>query len=108
MRLWKLFLMRRAMGDEYIPPATPRKSVLINVTCGDLLEEIHSIAGRKGRGGWKGRRGLARDGARWPSGARSNPSQTVQVAGRAVSGFARRRTAKQPTSPGKLSRSEAG
>jgi len=26
-------------------------------------------------------RGLARDGTRWPSGARSHPSQTDQVAG---------------------------
>jgi hypothetical protein len=26
-------------------------------------------------------KGLARDGTRWPSGARSHPSQTVQVAG---------------------------
>src|SRR5215208_44069 len=102
MRLWKLFLMRRGMGDEYIPPATPRKSVLINVTCGDLLEEIHSIAGRKGRGGWKGRKGLARDGARWPCGARlTQPSETDQVQGRAVFGLVGGRISKKPTLPEK-------
>jgi hypothetical protein len=44
------------------------------------------IAGRKGlSGGGKGRRGLALDGASWPSGARSSqPSQTIQVAGEEI------------------------
>src|SRR6266568_11515 len=37
------------------------------------------IAGRKGGAG-TGMEGLARDGARWPSGARPTPSQTLQVA----------------------------
>src|SRR4051812_19765455 len=30
--------MRGCMGVEYAPPATPRKAILINVTCGDLLK----------------------------------------------------------------------
>ena len=107
MRLWKLLLMRRGMGDEYIPHATPRKSVLISVTCGDSLEAIHSIAGKKEGEGGKGGQGLARDGARWPSGARSHPNQTDQVAGRAVSGFANGRIAKKPTLREKLPCCEA-
>jgi hypothetical protein len=86
MRFLNFFLMRRGMGDEYIPHATPRKCVLINVTCGDLLEAVHSIAGRKGGGGRKEVRGLAPHGSGWPSGARSTqPNQTIQVEGRAVS-----------------------
>ena len=44
--------MRRRMGGEYAPPATPRKSVLINVTCGDLLEAVQKMRGEE-----KGRRG---------------------------------------------------
>ncbi len=41
------------------------------------------LRGGKGRKSMQGERGLARDGARWPSGARpSRPSQKVQVAGR--------------------------
>src|SRR5881394_1210307 len=84
---WSVVLrkMRGRMGAEYVPPATPRKSVLISVTCGDSLEAFNSIAGRKGGRGLKGRKGLAPHGSGWPSGARSTqPSQTVQVAGRAL------------------------
>jgi hypothetical protein len=61
-----MFLNARMHGGN-TPPATPR------INCGEE---------RVGEGG-KGRKGLARFGNRWPSGARSTqPSQTVQVAGR--------------------------
>src|SRR3954470_20020089 len=43
------------------------------------------IAGRKGlQKEEKGPKGLARDGTRWPSGARSHPSQSVQVVGKEI------------------------
>ena len=64
------------------------------------------IAGRKGEEG-TGVRGLARDGTRWPSGARrSQPSQTVQVA---VDFSSREveRIAKTPAAADKLRRKDA-
>ena len=45
--------MRGCMGDEYIPPATPRKSVLIYVTFGDLLKASQQNAGSKGGRGYR-------------------------------------------------------
>ena len=73
--------MRRGMGAS-TPPCNPRKSVLIYVTCGDSLEAVQSIAGRKRDEGVEGVRVLARDGTRWPSGARpSRPLAGGQVAG---------------------------
>src|SRR2546421_4742676 len=71
--------MRGRMGDEYIPPATPRKSVLIYVTFGDLLKASQQNAGSKGGGG-TGMERAGACGARWPSGARSHShSQTVRT-----------------------------
>ena len=67
------FLMRGCMGNEYIPPATPRKSGLITVTFGDLLEDsphpdpLPRVRGRgereEGRRGYRDERAGARRGS---------------------------------------------
>ena len=71
----------RFIGDELV-----WGSVVFRFNAADAWGEYPPcnpprIAGRKDGGG-TGRKGLARDGARWPSGARSTqPNQSVQVAG---------------------------
>jgi len=66
----KLFLTPFSCADAWgssTPPLRPPE----NCKCGGGRDE-----------GVAGIRGLARDGTRWPSGARpTQPSQTVQVAG---------------------------
>jgi hypothetical protein len=72
------FMPQMHGGRSTVPPATPRKSVLINVACGDLLEAEHS--GEEGRRGYRNERAGARRG-RLPSGARSSqPLAGGQVA----------------------------
>src|SRR4051812_48327999 len=51
--------MPRMHGERVRSPCDPLQIRLISVTCGDLLEAVHSIAGRKGGG-----KGSERAGAR--------------------------------------------
>ena len=47
--------MRRCMGAS-TPPATPEKSVLINVTFGDSLKAKQQMRGEEGRTGQRNRK----------------------------------------------------
>src|SRR5215211_324919 len=55
-------LNAQTQGERVRSPCNPRKGVSINVTFGDLLKAIHSIAGRKGRRDGKEVKGVARCG----------------------------------------------
>ena len=88
--------MPQSHGGRVRPPWNPRKAGELSPPAAAYWRHIFdSIAGRKGGEGLQEAQGLARDGTRWPSGARPTQplagGQVVRDSSRSMAGESQRR-----------------